>query len=94
MSAFVEYVVGKKGLGSTTYFIASKEDGAGWVAGFFPAYMAPTPGEDSDEMIFQLANPDHTITGASKEDAEQKLRDWIEATYEVLERRTQRVEPP
>jgi hypothetical protein len=93
MAEYVEYVVGKKGLGSTTYFIASKEDGGGWVAGFFPAYMAPNPGEDSDEMIFQLANPDHTITGDSKEDAEGKLRAWIEATYTILERRTQRAEP-
>ncbi len=93
MAEFVEYVVEKKGIGSTTYFIASKEDGAGWVSGFFPAYMAPTPGEDPDEMIFQLANPDHTVTGASKEEAEGKLRDWIEATYKILERRAQRVAP-
>ena len=89
VSKFVEYVVEKKGLGSTTYFIASKEDGDGWIAGFFPAYMAPDP-EESDEMIFDLANPDNTMTGASKEEAEQKIRDWVEATYGILERRTKR----
>jgi len=90
MSKIVEYVVEKRGLGPTTYFIASKQDGEEWIAGFFPAYMAPNPGEDSDEMIFDLANPDHTIAGASQDEAEQKIRDWIESSYKVLERRTQR----
>jgi len=89
VASFVEYVVEKKGLGSTTYFIASKEDGAGWIAGFFPAYMAPDP-DDTDEMIFDLANPDHTITGATQEEVESRLRDWVEANYKVLERRTER----
>ena len=89
MAPFVEYVVEKKGLGSTTYFIASKEDGDGWITGFFPAYMAPDP-DDTDEMIFDLANPDHTITGPSREEVEQKMRDWVEQHYTVIERRTER----
>ena len=89
MSKLVEYVVEKKGLGSTTYFIASKEDGDGWLAGFFPAYMAPDP-EDVDDMIFDLANPDITMTGATQDEAEQKVRDWVESNYTILERRTQR----
>jgi len=89
VSKFIEYVVEKKGLGSTTYFIASKEQGDGWIAGFFPAYMAPDP-EETDDMLFDLANPDHTLTGATREDAEQKIRDWVERTYTILERRAQR----
>lgn len=90
MAEIVEYVVEKKGLGSTTYFIASMEDGGQWIAGFFPAYMAPTPGEDPDEIIFQLANPDHTVTAPTREQAEQSLREWVEKSYAILERRTQR----
>ena len=89
MSNHVEYVVEKKGLGPTAYFIAAKEEGGEWVAGFFPAYMAPDPGDD-DDMIFDLANPDHTSTGASKEEAENNMRDWIEKNYKVIERRSER----
>jgi len=89
VSSIVEYVVEKKGLGPTTYFIASKEDGDGWIAGFFPAYMAPDP-DDTDEMIFDLANPDNTMTGATRDEAEQKIRDWVERNYTILERRTER----
>lgn len=89
MSKFIEFVVEKKGLGSTTYFIYSKEEGDGWIAGFFPAYMAPVPSE-VDEMIFDLANPDKTLTGATKDEAEQSLRDWVEKTYTVIERRLER----
>jgi len=90
MSAFIEYVVEKKGLGATTYFIACREEGGEWIAGFFPAYMAPDPDEDSEEMIFDLANPDHTVTAATREEAQTRLREWVESTYEILERRTER----
>ncbi len=91
--SYVEYVVEKSGLGKVVYFIAAKEDGDGWTAGFFPAYMAPSPGEDTDEDIFDLANPDHTATGPTKEAAEEALRAWIEETYKgrIHERRAQRI---
>ena len=91
--SYVEFVFEKSGLGKVAYFIASKEEDDGWVAGLFPAYMAPTPGEDSDEDIFNLSNPDHTVTGATKEAAEESLRAWVEETYKdrVFERRTKRV---
>lgn len=89
MSKPVEYVVEKKGIGPTVYFIASKQDGEEWIAGFFPAYMAPDP-EEVDEMIFDLANPDHTITATSRDEAEDRLREWVEASYHVIERRDQR----
>jgi hypothetical protein len=91
--SYVEYVVEKSGLGKVVYFIASKDDGAEWIAGFFPAYMAPNPGEDSDEDLFDLANPDHTVTGASKEAAEEKLRSWVEEKYKdrIHERREKRI---
>lgn len=92
MSKFVEYVVEKPGIGSTTYFIASKEDADGWIAGFFPAYMAPDP-DEVDDMIFDLANPDQTFTGATRDEAEQKIRDWVERKHKILERRTQRARP-
>ncbi len=90
MSRIVEYVVEKKGLGPTTYFIACREEGGAWVAGFFPAYMAPDPDEDSEDMIFDLANPDHTVSAATREEAEDEIRKWIEATYQIIERRTER----
>ncbi len=86
----VEYVVEKSGIGKVTYFIASRDEGDRWIAGFFPAYMSPNPGEDSEDEIFDLANPDHTVTGASREEAEKALRDWIEATFKIHERRDQR----
>ncbi|HEY3177022.1 MAG TPA: hypothetical protein VGK94_14805 [Candidatus Polarisedimenticolia bacterium] len=92
MPQFVEYVVEKAGIGSTTYFIASKEEGDGWISGFFPAYMAPDP-DEVDEMIFDLANPDQTFTGATQDEAEQRIRDWVERKYKILERRTQRKRP-
>lgn len=88
MSKPVEYVVEKKGIGETTYFIASRQEGEDWIAGFFPAYMAPDP-EDMD-MIFELANPDNTITASSQEEAEDKLREWVEASYTIVERRDKR----
>ena len=90
MSKFVEYVVEKKGLWPTTYLIASREQGGEWIAGFFPAYMAPDPDEDSDDMIFDLANPDHTVTAPSQEEAREKLRLWVEENYQIIERRTER----
>lgn len=85
-----EYVVEKPNLGKVAYFIASKEEGDGWIAGFFPAYMAPDPGSETDEEIFDLANPDHTITGPTQEAAENALRAWIEQSYKIVERRAQR----
>jgi hypothetical protein len=85
-----EYVVEKQGIGKVTYFIASREEGEGWIAGFFPAYMAPDPGEDDDDDLFDMANPDHTVTGDSKDAAEDALRKWIEETYTVHERRAER----
>lgn len=90
MMSYVEYVVEKSGLGKAVYFIASRDQGGEWIAGLFPAYMAPTPGEDSDEEIFDMAHPEHTVTGASKEEAEETLRKWIEETFTVHERRTER----
>lgn len=88
--SFVEYVVEKSGLGKVTYFIASKQEGDGWLAGFFPAYMSPSPGEESDEEIFDLANPDHTVTGPTRQAAEDALRAWVEQHYKVHERHPQR----
>jgi len=85
-----EYVIEKQGIGKVVYFIASREEDEGWVAGFFPAYMAPDPGEETDEEMFDIANPDHTITGPTREAAEQALRDWVEKTYTVHERREER----
>jgi hypothetical protein len=89
----VEYVVEKSGLGKVVYFIASRQEDGEWIAGFFPAYMAPDPGEDTDDELFDLANPDHTVTGPTKEEAVNALRDWIEETYKgkIHERREQRV---
>jgi len=91
--SYVEYAIEKSGLGKVVYFIALKEEGDEWVAGFFPAYMAPTPGEDSDEDIFNLSNPDHTVTGPTREAAADTLRAWIEETYKgkIHERREKRV---
>jgi len=89
----VEFVIEKSGLGKVVYFIASKEEGDGWMAGLFPAYMAPTPGEDSDEDLFNLAHPDYTVTGPTKDAAEDALRAWVEEKYKgkVHERRTTRI---
>jgi hypothetical protein len=87
---YVEYVVEKSGLGKIVYFIAAREEGSGWIAGFFPAYMSPDPGEDSEEDLFDLANPDHTETGPTREAAEENLRTWVERTYTVHERRAER----
>ncbi|MBI3449683.1 MAG: hypothetical protein HY049_12310 [Acidobacteria bacterium] len=91
--SYVEYVVEKSGIGKVVYFIAVKEDGDGFMAGFFPAYMAPTPGEDSDEDLFDLANPDHTVTGPTREGAMDNLRKWVEEKFagKIHERRTTRV---
>lgn len=89
MARYVEYLVEKKGLGSTTYFIYAKQDGDGWLAGFFPAYMAPDPSE-VDDLIFDLANPDHTVTGSTKDEAEDRMREWVESKYSILERRLER----
>jgi len=91
--SYVEYVVEKSGLGKVVYFIAIKEEGDECVAGFFPAYMAPTPGEDSDEDIFNLSNPDHTVSGPTREAAADNLRAWVEETYKgkIHERRAKRV---
>jgi len=86
----VEYVVEKSGIGKVTYFIACRDEGDRWIAGFFPAYMAPDPNEDSQDEIFDLANPDHTVTGKSREEAVKALRDWIEANFTIHERREQR----
>jgi hypothetical protein len=86
----VEYVVEKSGVGKVVYFIACREEGDQWVAGFFPAYMSPDPGDDTEDEIFDLANPDHTVTGPSREAAQSALREWIEATFTVHERREQR----
>ena len=87
---FVEYVVEKRGLEKVVYFVASREEGDGWIAGFFPAYMAPNPGDETDEEIFDMANPDHTVTGPTKQAAEDALRAWIEQHYTVHDRRTER----
>ena len=89
----VEYVVEKSGVGKVTYFIACRDEGDHWIAGFFPAYMSPDPDEDSEEEIFDLANPDHTVTGPTREEAAKSLREWIEASFTVHERREQR-QPP
>lgn len=86
----VEYVVEKKGVGQVTYFIAARDEGDHWIAGFFPAYMSPDPDEDTEEEIFDLANPDHTVNGPSREEAVQALREWIEDNYTVIERRERR----
>ena len=86
----VEYVVEKKGVGKVTYFIACRDNGDGWIAGFFPAYMSPDPDEDSEAEMFDLANPDHTVTAATREEAAEALRVWIEANYTVVERRESR----
>ncbi len=93
--SYVEYVIEKSGLGKVVYFVASREEGGAWVAGFFPAYMSPDPDEDSDDEIFDLAHPDHTVSGPTREEAESELRGWIEATYEgkIHERRTERRAP-
>lgn len=88
--SYKEYVVEKQGLGKIVYFIAAREVESGWVAGFFPAYMAPNPGEDSDDEMFDIANPDHTEGGPTQEAAEEALRAWVEKTYTVHERRTER----
>ena len=89
MSDTVEYLIQKKGIGPTAYFIYSKQEGDSWIAGFFPAYMGPDP-DEVDEMIFDLANPDHTTTGDSREEAEQNLRKWVEENLEIVERRSER----
>jgi hypothetical protein len=89
----VEYVVEKSGVGPVTYFIAARDEGGQWIAGFFPAYMSPDPDEDAEDEIFDLANPDHTVTGASREQAVAALQEWIEANYTVVERREQRSSP-
>jgi hypothetical protein len=72
------------------YFIASREEDGQWVAGLFPSYMSPDPGEDSDEEMFDISHPEHTVTGPTREAAEEALREWIEQSYTVHERRTER----
>ena len=89
MSDTVEYLIEKKGIGPTAYFIFAKQEGDGWIAGLFPSYMGPDP-DEVDEMIFDLANPDHTTTGATKEKAEEALRTWVEENHQVHERRSER----
>jgi hypothetical protein len=55
--------------------------------------MAPNPGEDSDEDVFDLAMPDHTIAAPTREAALAAIRSWVEENYKdkIHERRTQRV---
>jgi hypothetical protein len=91
--SYVEYVIEKRGLGKVPYFIAVKEEGEGWIAGLFPAYMAPNPGEDSDEDIFDLAMPDHTLTAPTREAAIAAIQAWVEEKYkgQIHDRRAQRV---